>query len=558
MLQSIAIENFALIHRLHITFGGGLNLISGETGSGKSILVDAVGLLVGARASQEMIRQGFDCARVEGIFDHRDDPRIAARLNDLGIPDGAGELLVRREISASGANRIYLNDRLATLGALASVGSLLVDIHGQHSQQQLFSTGAHLELLDAFAECGPLRERASHWYRRWRQLEEEQARLRTSEQERLQRLDLLRFQVKEIDALNLRPGLDRELAEERLLLGSAEKRLQAASGILQVLYEDEPAVLTLVDREIRRAEELETWDARCSNWVGRLREARFLLEEIALEARDYAGGIEFDPRRLEAVEERLDELARLQRKYGSTAEDMLRHRDQAAAEIQSLENREAEIVSLDGEVLAARDAYHEVCSELSARRQAAAGVLSGAVERELADLAMGGTVFTISISAQDAPSETGVDAAEFLLSANPGEMPRPLVRIASGGELSRVMLALKSVVKGEAGPGTQVFDEVDAGIGGKAANRLGAKLAALAKRRQVFCVTHLPQLAAFADSHYRAEKSVRDGRTEVQVTRLDESDRVEELARMLAGERISETTLRQARELLARPAAEQS
>lgn len=551
MLQFLSIEHFALISRLDVEFGDGLNLISGETGSGKSILVDAVGLLVGARASQEMIRQGFDSARVQGVFLHAHDPRIGQRLEELGIPDGGGELSVRREISAGGNNRIFLNDRLSTLGALAAVGSLLVDIHGQHSQQQLFSPGAHLEFLDLFADAGSLRNQVVAAYSGWQELRLAQARLRTSEQERLQRLDLLRFQLQDIDRLELRPGLDRELEDERTLLGTAERRLQAASELFQGLYEEDSALLSRLDRLVRRGEELARLDPRCGDWPVRLAEGRFALEEAALQARDYAAGIEFDPRRLEQVEERLDGLAKALRKYGPTLDDLLRYREAAAAEIAELETCEQEAGRLEADLAEAARAYDAVASCLSELRQNAAAGLARAVEAELGELSMGGTVFQVGFQPAALPGEFGLETAEFLISPNPGEDPRPLIRIASGGELSRVMLALKSVVKGEHGPHTLVFDEVDSGIGGNAANSLGAKLAAVARHRQVFCVTHLPQLAAFARHHFRVEKQVLEGRTQVLIRGLDDGERVEELARMLAGERVSETTRRQARELLA-------
>jgi DNA repair protein RecN (Recombination protein N) len=549
MLRHIAIENFALISRLELEFEAGLNLISGETGSGKSILVDAVGLLVGTRASQEMIRQGFETARVEGLFCCAHDPRLARRLAELGIPDAAGELSVRREISLTGSNRIYLNDRLVTLGTLASLGGLLVEIHGQHSQQQLLSPSSHLEFLDVYAGAEPLRQTVAGAFSSMQEARRELTAIRDSEQERLQRLDLLRFQLQDIDRLGLTPGLDQELEAERSLLSSAERRLEAASELFQSLYEEEAAVLQRLDRLVRRAEELARLDPHCEDWIARLQEGRYALEEVALQARDYLGRVEFDPRRLEQIEERLDEIAKARRKYGATVEEILRRREQIAGELERLDSREMEASRLESELKDLEMAYQRSAAELSARRHQAASRLAAAVERELAELAMQQTVFQVALTPA-APSENGLETAEFLISPNPGEEPRPLARIASGGELSRIMLALKTVVKGDTGPPTLVFDEVDSGIGGRAANSLGQKLGEVARRRQVFCVTHLPQLAAFAHQHFRVDKQVRDGRTEIVIQRLDEAGRIEELARMLAGDRASDTTLRQARELL--------
>ncbi len=551
MLRYIAIENFALINRLELEFEAGLNLISGETGSGKSILVDAVSLLVGARASQEMIRQGFETARVEGLFLCAHDPRVGQRLAELGIPDAGGELSVRREVSLTGANRIYINDRLVTLGTLASLGGLLVEIHGQHSQQQLLSPSSHLEFLDLYAEAEPLRRAVAVAFARMQEARRELEAIRNTEQERLQRLDLLRFQLQDIDRLGLTPGLDRELEAERSLLATAERRLQAAAELFQALYEAEEAVLPRLDRLLRRTEELTRLDARCEDWISRLQEGRFALEEVALQARDYLARVEFDPRRLEQIEERLDEIAKARRKYGATVDDILHCREQIALELERLDSRGQEAGRLESELVELESAYRQAAGDLSARRREAASRLAAAVERELAELAMQQTVFRVELTPAVVPAETGLETAEFLISANPGEEPRPLARIASGGELSRIMLALKTVVKGGTGPRTLVFDEVDSGIGGRAANSLGQKLGAVARRRQVFCVTHLPQLAAFAHQHFRVDKQVRDGRTEVVVQRLDEAGRIEELARMLAGDRVSDTTLQQARELLA-------
>jgi DNA repair protein RecN (Recombination protein N) len=559
MLRYVAIENFALIDRLEVEFQPGLNLITGETGSGKSILVDAVGLLIGARASQEMVRQGFDTARVEGLFLLPDESSPSVELEAAGIDPTERELAVRREITLSGNNRIFLNGRLATLSTLASLGSRLVDIHGQHSQQELLNPSTHLDFLDGFGGLGTLGAEVGGAFRELSEIRRELDRLRRSERERLDRIDLIRYQRSEIEKLELRPGIDRELDGERNLLVTAERRLEAATEAYRMLYEDDASVVSLLDKVGRRLEELARLDPDQTRLAERLREARYAVEEGALRVRDYVGGIEFDPRRLEQLEERLAELGRARRKYGRTVEEILRYGEEIQAELERLESRELEIGRLEGEESVLRDAYRDGAAELSGRRRRAAERLAEAVERELSDLAMEGTLFRAALGTElGLETERGGDRVEFLISPNPGEDPRPLARIASGGELSRVMLALNAVLQSDERPRTLVFDEVDAGIGGGVARSLGEKLVRVAGRHQVFCVTHLPQIAAFADQHFHVGKVRRRGRNIVEIRILDRDARVEELARMLAGDRITDTTRRQARELLSssRPGAE--
>jgi DNA repair protein RecN (Recombination protein N) len=551
MLRFVSIENFALIQRVQIEFQAGLNLITGETGSGKSILVDAVGLLTGARASQEMVRQGHETARIEGLFELPPDSVVREVLRDNGFEDPEPELVIRREISLGGANRVFINDRLSTLGVLALIGRHLVDIHGQHNQQTLLNPGSHLEMIDWYGGLGSAREKVAQLFSRISDLRGRVKSIRESEKDRLQRLDLLKYQRQEIGALNLSVGLDDELAAERLLLSSAESRLEAAQEAYQFLYEDDEAVVARLDRIGRRLEQLAELDTAQTELPKRLQEAQFLIEEVSFQVRDYLGDVQFDPRRLEEIEERLAEIDRAKRKYGATIEDVLEFAADADREIERLEDSEQEMGRLDGELASATGEYECLATELSRRRQDASKTLCDAVQRELADLAMRSTVLEARFEASRSDfTEKGIDEVEFLISPNPGEEPRPLARIASGGELSRLMLALKSVSRDEDRPKTLVFDEVDAGIGGRTATVLGAKLARVAQRHQVFCVTHLPQIAAFAHQHFHVGKSLRDDRTVVGVHRLDEEGRVEELARMLAGERITETSRRQAEELL--------
>ncbi len=551
MLSFVRIENFALIEKLQIEFGPGLNLITGETGSGKSILVDAVGLLIGARASQEMVRQGYDSARVEGLFSLEAGNPACSVLAENGLQSEDNTLVIRREISLSGANRVFINDHLTTLGVLSSLGGSLVEIHGQHSQQQLLAPSVHLELLDAFADAAPLLQTVGDIYRRLEAVGREMQTLHQTEQERLQRVDLLRYQLDEIRRLELQPGLDETLEEERGLLGSAERRLQVGEESYRALYEDDDSVLSRLDRLGRSLEELEKLDPALEGLALRLREVQFQVEETSFQLRDYVGEIQFDPRRLEQIEARLAEIERAKRKYGRSLEEILDYADAIERELADLEDRDASASRLEGELSRLRTSYAAAAAELSDRRHEAAAVLSEAIQSELGDLAMKDTVFKVRFQpTQSEASEKGSDEVEFLISANPGEEPRPLARIASGGELSRVMLALENVLRRSQHARTLVFDEVDAGIGGRTAGTLGEKLLHVAQRHQVFCVTHLPQIAAFADRHFHVDKTVRGGRTLIEIRALDEDARIVELGRMLAGEKVSETTLRQARELL--------
>lgn len=551
MLRFLSIENFALIEHLEVEFRSGLNLITGETGSGKSILVDAVGLLVGDRASQEMVRQGSDVARVEGIFELTKDNGLREVLTEAGVPYEGPDLIIRREISRSGSNRVFINGSLSPLSLLTRIGESLVDIHGQHAQQTLLHPANHLDFLDAFgANSGAISELSSA-FAALRTIEQQLQTLRSSERERLQREDLLRYQVQEIEKLSLKPGCDEELEAERSLLASAENRLEASQQVQDLLYEREESVLSLLGFAQKKLEELARLDPALESLPGQMAEVRFQVEEIAYQARDYSSNVEADSNRLEQLEERLDEIEKIKRKYGPSLDEVLRFCEEASNELLQLEDREGEMGRLSKRLDEARKDYLEKARALSEKRESDCVRLAEAVQAELADLAMKNTVFRVQLNRnEDAPSGKGIDHAEMLISPNRGEDPKPLVKIASGGEISRVMLALKSVLKSDRGPKTLVFDEVDAGIGGRTASSLGQKLNRIAATHQVFCVTHLPQIAAFAREHFHVGKTESKNRTIVQITSLDELARIEELARMMAGETVSETTLRQAREML--------
>jgi len=553
MLKFLSVENFALIDRLEIEFRQGLNLITGETGSGKSILVDAVGLLLGGRASQEMVRQGFDQARVEGLFElSREHPAIAC-LADSGIPLEGGELIIRRDISRSGSNKVFINGILSPLTTLSRLGTLLADIHGQHEQQLLLQSSVQLQFLDAFSAHEPLAQQVRESFHLLQGVRSELARLQASEQERLQRLDTLHFQTADIDKLQLRAGLDVELEAERGLLASAEKRLSAAQRAYQDIYEREESSLSLLHQAKKELEDLCGLDPQLEPVLVKLGDSRYLLEEVAYQLRDYTNQIESNPGRLDAVQERLSEIQKARRKYGETVDEILAYLEKAQKEVHELSQCEGEIEQLVEKELQLESKYRSFAQRLSRSRHQQAKLLSKQVERELSDLHMENAAFTVQIHTSDeGATEQGLDQVEFLISANVGESSKPLAKIASGGELSRTVLALKSILTLENYSKTLVFDEVDAGIGGRVASTIGEKLARLGTVHQVFCVTHLPQVASYASQHFHVTKRHSGERTIVEIVPLAARERVEELSRMMAGKALTETTRKQARELLRR------
>ncbi|MGH9339284.1 MAG: DNA repair protein RecN [Acidobacteriota bacterium] len=556
MLKFLSIENFALIDRLEVEFQSGLNLITGETGSGKSILVDAVGLLVGSRASQETIRQGFEKARVEGIFEIATSHPAYIRLLEGGVDLEDNQLIIRREISTAGSNKVFINGTLSTQGFLSEIGALLADIHGQYDQQALLQPGVHLDFLDAFGQNHDLLNKIKEVFLKWREIRALRQQMQAAEREQLQRLDTLQFQLEDIAKLQLRPGLEVELQEEKQLLSSAEQRCQRAQESYQLLYEQEGAALGLLERVQRAVEDLSELDNQFKPVLERCADLRFQLEEIAYQLRDYGQNIEFSPTRLEAVEERLAEIQQACRKYGGSVAEVLAYYERICQEVDSLSGREHQLEDMHQQEQELYHEYLELAGGLSQKRAQSVGALCRQVELALSQLAMENCVFSVELKTdQEHPTEQGIDSAEFLISPNPGEAPRPLARIASGGELSRIILALKSILTLEDYPKTLVFDEVDSGIGGRVASSVGEKLARLAGQHQVFCVTHLPQLACYAKHHFHVDKKVRAERTVIELRLLENAARIEEISRMMAGERVTATTRKQARELLKVPSS---
>lgn len=552
MIRYLHIRNIAVVENLEVEFGPGLNVITGETGSGKSILVDALGLLLGQRASADLIRTGEAKALVEGVFDVPSDAPPKALLEEQGIewdPDG---LVVRREIAAAGAGKVLVNGSPVNAAFLKRLGEHLVEIHGQNDTRLLLQPRYHLELLDARHGRSGLLARVRDLSRALAALAAEREALVRDEHQRLQRLDLLDYQVREISDAAPSPGEDQALQDERRVAVHAETLQKTASEGHEQLFEAENAVTAVVDRVLRRVEEAAGMDERLAATAELLRSALYQVEDAAGQLRDYAHRIEYSEARLNEIESRLSVLDRLKRKYGPTLEDVLSHLKAAREEQERLAGSDARREEIDRETARLREEYLQAAGELGkVRREAAAAVESG-VQAHLADLAMARTVFRVAFVPETDPAAsplTGLEDAEFLVSPNPGEEPRPLRKIASGGELSRIALALKLVLH-SARDAALVFDEVDAGVGGATAARLGRKLREIAGLHQTFCVTHVPQIAARAGLHFQLEKSVEGERTVVRIRPVDGEGRVEEIARMLGAETVTEPSRDAARQLL--------
>jgi len=545
MLLELAVENYAVIDRLRVRFHPGLNLLTGETGSGKSIVVDALGLLLGGRASSDVIRTGANKARVSGLFEIG-DKAVSRVLEPAGIEAEDGELLIEREILASGKSRVYVGSRPATVAVLRDLAPYLGDIHGQHDQQLLFLAEAQLDMLDGFAGAREQRGLVRGAYVQWRDAEAELKQLEATDQEKLRLLDLWQFQANEIESEEPRPGEDAELEEERRVQMNAGKLLENAGAAFEMLYEAEASAYTVLRGAIRKLEDASFADVRQM-----LEPAVIAVQEASDALRGYLGKLEANPARLEEVETRLAGLGKLKRKYGASVDEILAFLATVRGQIAAVEGAGERMQQLRGELASLAAGYEQAAAALTKARLTAAKELSQRVEKELASLAMERTVFQVRVGSA-AWSESGVDRVEFLVSANRGEEPKPMDRIASGGEISRIALALKTCVIGaQKGPlRTLVFDEVDAGIGGIAADGVARRLKQLASVNQVLCVTHLPQIASFADHHYRVEKADVGGRTVARIEELSHDSRRQEIGRMLSGARLTEEALRNADEMI--------
>lgn len=548
MLKLLKIRNIALVTELELAMDDGLVLFTGETGAGKSILVDALGLLMGDRASADLIRTGAEAAAVEGMFEHAG---AAALLERFGLTAEDDEVIIRREITSGGKGRATINGALVPLAVVREVGTSLMSIHGQHEPQGLLNPERHLELVDRFAGTTSDAARVAESFTQWSQAVTRLEALRLEGRERERRREMLEYQAREIEKAGLVSGEEEALRQEKQLQATAGRRAALSEEAYQLLYEDEASVLTRLGVLYRRIEDLAAIDPRAMPHLEARSAVRAQLDDLSLFLRDYREALTVQPGRLDEIEARLASIERLKKKYGATLEDVIAFGARCRAELDGTGSPEEEERRLQAEEEAARKAFIEGARALSKRRRSSAKELERKVEEVLAELAMARTQFRVRFAPETIGStEAGLESAEFLLSPNPGEELRSLARIASGGELSRILLALNSVMILDADRKTLVFDEVDAGIGGAVAEVVGRRLKALARRHQVLCVTHLPQIASGADQHFSVQKHVEKGRTITEARALTGDARIDEVARMLAGEAITETARRHARELV--------
>ena len=566
MLRTLHVRNLAVLADVEVEFGDGLNVLTGETGAGKSIVVDSLALLAGARASTELIRSGSDALSVAGVF----SPLGAAErrlLETAGLEADEDQLVVRREVHREASNRVFVNDQPVTLRLLAELTAGLLRIHTQREELGLLAPEVQRAWLDRSGggAAAELAGGVASAHAGYRDLADRLARVSGDARQRRERLDLLRFQLGEIDAAQLTAGEEEELRRQRAVLRHAEAIGGALNAAEALLLEDEEAAAVRVARAQQRLEDIAEWLPEVPAWIEELEEARIRVQELAVALREKLQGVEVDPRQLDRIEERLSRIEPLLRKYGGGSEAVLATRDRLAAELETLDADAEGRAELESRVAAALDDFAALAARLSAKRAAWGRALARRVHRELGDLAMGKARFSVLLERQPREaspllvagqpvefSEAGYDRVAFQLAANPGESAGPLSRVASGGELSRIYLALQLAVRGsgEALPATLIFDEVDAGIGGAEAAALGGKLQRLSRGGQILVVTHLPQVASHAARHLRVIKRQRSGRTEAGVERLDADGRVREVARMLAGREVTDLSLSHARELI--------
>ncbi len=560
MLRFLRIRDFALIRELEIEFGAGLNLLTGETGSGKSILVDALGLILGERSSQEMVRTNCETAVLEAVFGLEKSSDALSLLDAAGIDAAENSLLIRREISVAGRNRIFINNNLATLGLLKSLGDRLADIHGQQERQSLLELTTHLEWLDRFGGNAALLDEVRESYRELWEVAGRLDSMKMDEQERLRRIDMLQFQLDEIRRLNPQPQEKESLESERNIQVHREKIFALSAEGYNLLYESDSAMLGQAKRLQRIIQDLEAYDPSWAQHREALGEILYKLEDLSFAARDYTSAVDFSPGRLDQVEQRLSDLERLLHKYGKSIEETLAYAEKCQQELDALVSYADTSERLSGEFETALKRYLKLAETLSEKRRKDAILLERALREEFRALAMEKMELSVRfhvhagepgggrIPSRCGPS--GTDHGEFLLAPNRGEDMKPLAKIASGGELSRVMLAIRSLCGTGDNEKTLVFDEVDAGIGGRVAETVGRRLRDIARTNQVLCVTHLPQIAAFASRHFSVRKEAVGERTETFVSCLPEQERVQELARMLGGEVVTETARHHAQEML--------
>jgi DNA repair protein RecN (Recombination protein N) len=560
VLIELKVKNFAIIENLSLTFKPGLNILSGETGAGKSILLKSLSLMMGEKADVDTIRAGVDSAIIEGYFDLSDRPDVVASMEDMGLECPDETLVVRRIISAQGKGKVYLNGALSPLTSLRAVvaplitltgrQTPLIEMTGQHDNRHLQSKAYHLEILDLFAGTWKLRAEFEKGFDRLSEIRDEMKRLEEAARSREQRLDFLTYQRDEITALNLKPGEEAELEAQVARMRHSTRLIDFAAESVDSLYASDTAALVVLHHVLQRAGELSTLDPSLTDKLKPLQEAKALLEDATFELREYGRQLEADPQQLAEMEERLSSLRKLQKKFGRGVDDILRSLAEINVEIETLEMSDETLKILALEQTTLTKTLTAQAKDLHKRRVAGGELLEKGVNDELSDLNMKGVTFGVQAGQLEQFNSSGLSDIEFMIQSSKKDEPKPIAKIASGGELSRILLALKRIVGSSDRPRTYLFDEVDTGVSGQTAEKVGKKLKAISKGQQLICVTHLPQVACFADQHFLIDKSAVRGHTKMSVVELGKDERVREIARLISGEKITHTSLEHARELL--------
>ena len=549
MLLELTLRNFAIIDELTVNFGEGLNILTGETGAGKSVIVDAINLILGEKASTDLIKSDKEEALIEALFGISKKRELKDKLISSGLESKGDEVVIKRVIPRAGRSRVYINGSIATFNLLEQIVEGLVDIFSQQEHQTLLKEERHLEVLDEFGGLGSLTGRVSELYKGTTKLKREIEELERDQKNKIEREDFLRFQCKEIDSVRLEPGEDERLEEERKKLANAERLFSVANEAYGILYEGEKAVTDVLKRIRNQIDEVAKIDASLVDVAKSIEKGTIEIQDAAFTLRGYASNISFDPQRLSSIEIRLEEIKKLKRKYGGSIIEILEKRKSLEDELGRISGGGERIEALKKDVEFVETELNNCARELSEKRRQAAGRLMLSVSKELGEVGIKGGKLLVEFEKKPI-SELGFERVSFLFSANPDEKPKPLTRVVSGGELSRIMLVLKEILARVEGGSVLIFDEADSGIGGAVAETVGRKIKNLSKRYQVICITHLPQVAKFADTHFRVTKMFRGNKTRVQIKALNYDERVEELGRMLGGIKVTEKTIEAAREML--------
>ena len=564
MLEYLRIRNYALIDDLRANFQNGFNVLTGETGAGKSIIVGALSIILGEKASAEYIRTGEKKAIIEATFDISNNLEVISVLENSGIDFERSEpLILRREINIDGKNRNYINSTPVTLSKLKEIGDFLVDIHGQHEHQYLLKINTHIDLLDKFGHVEEEKEILAEKFRQYINLKNTLEKLQMNEQEKTRMIELLKFSIDEIEKAELKPGEDIELEKEYNFLNNQEKIIQSIEKSYSILYGSENDMYSKLNDTINELSEIEKYDHNIVNAKQKLEESYYLIEDAVSWLRDYKSSFSFSPERLDTIIERIELIKKLKKKYGETIEDIRAYKEKSIQDLDAIEKSEEEIEKVQQEIKEIEEELNKQAVNLSGRRKVVAKLFEEKIVEHLNDLDMKKCVFKVDISYQEKEdgivkidkkryrlSENGIDHIEFLIAPNVGEEVKPLRKIASGGEMSRIMLALKTVLNEVDKVNTLIFDEIDVGIGGKTSDVVGKKMEFLGQNKQIILITHQPQIARYANEHFFVQKEVISNKTTVKLKELSGNARVREVARMVAGDKITDTSLKHARELL--------